>query len=268
VSVTSWWNRWLGRSDVKPISDLPRRLRWGAVTDIGTVRENNEDRYFVHSNGHYFLVADGMGGQSAGEKASEIAADVIPKRLDQLLNFKSDDPEKVAASIDEAIARANADIMALGELDPSLHSMGTTVAMLVAVANRLYAAGIGDSRVYRLRGKELQQLTKDHTLTEMLRESGTITSEEAAHHRFKNVLTRYLGSKEGGTGANTQSFDVYPGDRFVLCSDGVTEGVSNDLLKQILKSESDPQKAAQAIGAAAKEGGSRDNITCVTVFVA
>src|SRR5690606_25885541 len=127
----------------------------------------------------YFLVADGMGGQSAGEKASELATELIPHRLDQSLDFLHDDEETVKRKLDEAIAYANSEIMALSQLEPSYHNMGTTVAFIVVVAGRFFVGGVGDSRVYRLKDKQLEQLTTDHSLTQALLDAGTITAEEA-----------------------------------------------------------------------------------------
>ena len=241
-------------------------VRWGAVSITGDYRENNEDRCLADSAGRFFLVADGMGGQCAGEKASEMAIELISKRLDQLVDFDRDDNQKVVAAVDEAVSHANGEIMALSELDPEYHNMGTTIAMLVKAGERFFAAGIGDSRVYLLRDGRIQKLTKDHSLTDALLEAGTITEEEAERHRYRNVLYRYLGTKEGGAGAKAQPVDVQKGDRFLLCSDGATDGVKDPELASLLGNHADPQQAAVAIVAAAQKAGSRDNITCVTVY--
>ncbi len=241
-------------------------VRWGAVSITGDYRENNEDRCLADSSGRFFLVADGMGGQCAGEKASAMAVELISRKLEQLLDFNRDENGQVTSAIDQAASHANVEIMALSELDPDFHNMGTTIAMLVKAGERFYAAGIGDSRVYLLRGGQIQKLTKDHSLTDALLEAGTITEEEAARHRYRNVLYRYLGTKEGGTGAKAQAVDVQAQDRYLLCSDGATDGLADDDLEKLLAAENDPQQAAAAIVAAASAAGSRDNITCLTVF--
>jgi protein phosphatase len=208
-----------------------------------------------------------MGGQCAGEKASELATQIVPKRLDQLINFKADAPELVRKSIDRAVTEANSEILALSELDPNFHNMGTTIALAVAVCGKLFIGGVGDSRVYLLRGSELKQLTTDHSLTQALVEAGTITAEDALTHRYRNVLYRYLGSKEGGTGVDTKEVEFKVGDRYVICSDGVTDGLKNPGLQQVLAKVPEPQAAAEAIVQAALDGGSRDNVTCVVVHV-
>lgn len=240
-------------------------VRWGTVSITGH-RENNEDRCLADSSGRFFLVADGMGGQCAGEKASAMAVELISRKLEQLIDFTRDDSQKVSAAIDQAVSHANGEIMALSELDADYHNMGTTIAMIVRAGDRFYVAGIGDSRVYLLRNGKIQQLTKDHSLTDALLDAGTITKEEAARHRYRNVLYRYLGTKEGGTGAKAQPVDVQALDRYLLCSDGATDGLSDEDLEKLLSAANDPQEAAAAIVAAADAAGSRDNITCLTVF--
>lgn len=242
-------------------------VRWGAVSITGNFRENNEDRCLADPAGRYFLVADGMGGQCAGEKASAMAIELIPRRLEQLIDFSQDGGSSVVRGIDDAVSLANGEIMAMSELDPDYHNMGTTIAMLVRAGDRFYVAGIGDSRVYLLRDRKLQKLTQDHSLTQALFDAGTITAEEAARHRYRNVLYRYLGTKEGGSGAKAQPLDVQRGDRLILCSDGATDGLTDPELADLLARDSDPQRAAQAVVDGALAAGSRDNITCVAVFV-
>ena len=243
------------------------QVRSGHLSITGNFRENNEDNYCIDKEGRYFIVADGMGGQSAGERASELAVELVPKKLEELLDFDDDPPEKVQKSIDESVGHANSEIMALGEVDPSAHNMGTTIAMIVSIADEFYVGNVGDSRVYQLRDDQFDQLTTDHSLIQALIDAGTITPEEATTHRYKNVLYRYLGAKEGGNGADAQAIQPVPGDRYIICSDGVTDGIDGDDLKNVLKSHDEPQAAAEAIVDAALEGGSRDNITCVVLYI-
>ena len=145
--------------------------------------------------------------------------------------------------------------------------MGTTITFLVQVAGTMFVGGVGDSRVYMLRGNKLQQLTTDHSLTQALIEAGTLTPEEAVHHRYKNVLYRYLGCKEGGAGTNPKQIRPQVGDRFLICSDGVNGGADDATLLKILAAGNDPQVTAEAIVQAATDGGSKDNITGVVIFV-
>ncbi len=242
------------------------QVRWGCLSIKGNFRENNEDSFVVDPRGRYFVVADGMGGQSAGEKASALAVDLMPRRIEQTIDFEKGLPNDVVKRIDDAVAFANGEIMALSSLDIEYNNMGTTLAFMLNVGNKLYVGGVGDSRVYRLRGDKLEQLTIDHSLTQALLQAGTITAEEAKTHRYKNVLYRYLGTKEGGTGTEAKILEAQAGDRFMLCSDGVTDGVKNNLgqLIPLLKMD-DLNAAAAAIIQAAETGGSRDNITCIVV---
>lgn len=243
------------------------KLRWGVVSITGNFRENNEDRVSVDSKGRYFVVCDGMGGQSAGERASGIATEIVPQRLEQALNFQDDPAEKVLSGIDDAVTHANSEIMALAQIDPACNNMGTTIALLVRDGSQLFVAGVGDSRVYRKRAERFEQLTTDHSLSQALFDAGTISKEDVANHRYKHVLVRYLGSKEGGTGTKALPLDMLSGDRFILCSDGVTDGTSDHELVSLLTKYDDPQETATAIVDAAQAGGSKDNITCVVVFV-
>lgn len=242
-------------------------LKWGAVSITGNFRENNEDRCHVDTLARFFLVADGMGGQCAGEKASELAVELISQRLSQSIDFEKDDQGRVSDSLDRAVSHANSEIMALGELDPEYHNMGTTITFLLNVANQLYIGGVGDSRTYLLRDGALQQLTKDHSLTQALVDAGTITADEAANHRYRNVLWRYLGTKEGGAKVDLKMVEPRAGDQYMLCSDGVSDGMSEAEITALMTSQADPQQAAETIVRKAEEGGSRDNITCVVVHI-
>ena len=159
-------------------------IRAGHVSITGNYRENNEDSFVVDKSQRYFIVADGMGGQNAGEKASALAVELIPRQLEQLLSFSEAEKDAVVSAIDKSVEHANSEIMALSEVDPSVRNMGTTVVFLVRSAHKFYVGGVGDSRVYQLRGDKLTQLTKDHSLTQALLEAGTINEEEAKTHRY------------------------------------------------------------------------------------
>ncbi|MEZ6048561.1 MAG: protein phosphatase 2C domain-containing protein [Planctomycetaceae bacterium] len=242
-------------------------IRYGSVSITGNYRENNEDRCLVDDQQRYFLVCDGMGGQAAGEKASELATELVSKKLNQLVSFDSSSRDQIQEAIDKAIGHANIEIMALGEVEPEYHKMGTTIVFLLNAGDRFYMGGVGDSRIYQLHNGELKQLTKDHSLTQALIEAGTIKPEEAATHRFRNVLFRYLGAKEGGDGVELIERTPVEGDRYILCSDGVMDGVDHEQLQKLVAEGDDPQQTAEAIVQAALDGGSRDNITCVTIFM-
>jgi serine/threonine protein phosphatase PrpC len=242
-------------------------IRCGQLTITGNFRKNNEDNLHLDAEQRFFIVADGMGGQNAGEKASQLAVELVPKKLIELIDFLDDVPERVHKSINEAVCHANAEIMALGRVDPELHSMGTTIVLVVSVGDKFYIGNVGDSRSYLLRDGKLTLLTKDHSLTQALVEAGTISPDEARSHRYKNVLYRYLGSKEGAEGAYTSESTPQSGDRYLICTDGVTDGLDDADLKTILAQDADPQVIADALVLAAQKGGSRDNITCIVLQI-
>src|SRR5947209_19274468 len=182
-------------------------LNVGKCTLLGNYRENNEDAIDVKQFPEFTLclVADGMGGQAAGEIASKRATEVVPRELKKNLQKAAtgDDAKKV---IRKAIVQANEEIMAMGALDRDLRNMGTTVVLAVwRKANEIYIAGVGDSRAYLIRGNKIEQLTVDHSLAQALGEAKTISAAEAREHRFRNVLWKYLGSKEVGDGPEVKA---------------------------------------------------------------
>lgn len=241
-------------------------FRIGHISITGNYRDNNEDSCFVDAQRRFAIVADGMGGQNAGERASALAIELIPRQLEKLLNFSDANSGSVNDALEKSIAAANAEIIALTEIEPGLRNMGTTVVMMVRVADRFYFAGVGDSRAYELRGDKLKQLTTDHSLTQALIDAGTISAEEAKTHRYRNVLYKYLGSRDGATGGTAIEVTPTTGDRFLLCSDGLTDGLPDAEIARLMKSSDDPQKLSEILVKAALEGGSRDNITALVVI--
>ncbi len=241
-------------------------FRIGHVSITGNYRENNEDSCFVDDRQRYAIVADGMGGQSAGERASALAIELIPRWLNKLLDFENTDPRAVNDALEQSIAHANSEIIALSELDPGMRNMGTTVVMMARVGDRFFFTGVGDSRAYELRGSKFRQLTIDHSLTQALMDAGTISAEEAKTHRYRNVLYKYLGSRDGATGGTAIEVAPKSGDRFLLCSDGLTDGLDDSEIAELMKSNEDPQTLSEILVDAALEGGSRDNITALVVI--
>ena len=197
---------------------------------LGNYRENNEDAIDVKQFPELTLciVADGMGGQAAGEIASKRATEVVPRELKRDIP-KASNQEDAKKVIRKAIVQANEEIMAMGALDRDLRNMGTTVVIAAwRKSNEVFVAGVGDSRGYLIRSNAIQQLTVDHSLAQALVEAKTISAEEAREHRFRNVLWKYLGSKEVGEGPEVKAVAVQNGDRFVLCTDGLTGVVPDD----------------------------------------
>jgi len=244
-------------------------LNIGKCSLLGNYRKNNEDSLDVKvfPDLTVGIVADGMGGQAAGEIASKRAVEIIPRELRKhlTLNLNTD---AVKALTRKAIVQANEEIMAMGALDKDMKNMGTTVVMaLWRKGGEVYVAGVGDSRCYLVRNKKIQQLTVDHSLAQALVEARTITAAEAKDHRFRNVLWKYLGSKEVGDGPEVALVPIQPMDRFLLCTDGLTGVVPDDQLATEIASATDMQQLAERLGQLALDQGSRDNVSCVAFEV-
>src|SRR5437870_4277690 len=234
-------------------------LNIGKCTLLGNYRENNEDAIDVKQFPELTLsmVADGMGGQAAGEIASKRATEVVPRELKK--NLAPDaDPESAKQIIRKAVVQANEEIIAMGALDRDLKNMGTTVVMAVwrKGSAMIYVTGVGDSRAYLIRGGQIEQLTVDHSLAQALVEAKTISAEEAREHRFRNVLWKYLGSKEVGEGPEVKVIQLQAGDRFLLCTDGLSGVVPDDKLSEFVMQKPDVQQCADGLGQLALDSGS------------
>jgi protein phosphatase len=245
-------------------------LNIGKCTLLGNYRENNEDAIDVKAfpDMTVCLVADGMGGQAAGEVASKRAIEIVPRELKKYISgvVGNDETKNI---IRRAIVQANEEIMAMAALDRELKNMGTTI--VVAVWRKgsalIYIAGMGDSRAYQIRGKKIEQLTVDHSIAQALVEAKTISAAEARSHRYRNVLWKYLGSAEVGEGPEVKGVQLQSGDRFLLCTDGLSGVVSDEQLLNYMKDKADPQECAEGLGQLALDAGSRDNISCVVIDV-
>src|SRR6202035_759003 len=203
---------------------MPLTLNVGKCTLLGNYRENNEDSIEVKQfpDMTVCIVADGMGGQAAGEIASKRAIEVVPRELRKNLP-QAANPDQVKTVIRKAVVQANEEIMAMGALDRDLRNMGTTIVSAIwRKSNEMFIAGVGDSRAYLIRGDQIEQLTIDHSLAQALVENKTISAAEAREHRFRNVLWKYLGTREVGEGPEVKVVPLQPGDKFVLCSDGMS----------------------------------------------
>jgi len=239
-----------------------------AKTDLGRVRENNEDKFefFISedmstlaSRGLVFLVCDGMGGHAAGQIASELACKTF---IDVYLHHPSTEPQTAMIS---GVTAANRFVVDVGRAIPSRKGMGTTLSGLILIQDTAYAVQVGDSRIYRLRDGQLDMLTHDHTWVEEAIRAGMIRPEEAETHPYKHVLTRAIGS-DGEVKPDVFSFDLLAGDLFLLCSDGLINHVDDASIAEILKSKA-PAEAAWTLVAQALLGGGSDNTTVLLVRV-
>jgi len=224
-------------------------------TDIGKVRRQNEDAAFYDEKSAVFAVADGMGGHLAGEVASGMAIDAVREMA--LTHPRADtivlrDTLKAA---DESIARH-------AKAHPECAGMGTTLSVLWRSGKYVYIAHVGDSRIYRMRGGLLEQITQDHSLVEELVRAGLITREQAKTHPRRNVITRALGT-QGDNTPDLLAADVLPGDLWLLCSDGLTGMVSDEEITQILSTHQNLDAAADCLIESALAAGGKDNVTLV-----
>jgi PPM family protein phosphatase len=226
-------------------------VRSGARTDVGLVREGNEDSYLIDDP--LFVVADGMGGHLAGDVASSTAIEVIS---DEARSASPEDPESLAT----LVQHANAAIYGKSQGDSALHGMGTTCTLVVVGDHIAQFAHVGDSRAYLLRGGELSQLTEDHTLVNRMVREGRLSAEEADHHPQRNIVTRALGVDAHVT-VDTAGVQVHEGDRLLLCSDGLTSMVDGSTIRETLAGEDDPQQAADRLVDLAIQAGGEDNVT-------
>jgi protein phosphatase len=244
-------------------------LNIGKCTLLGNYRENNEDSIEVKQipEMSVCIVADGMGGQAAGEIASKRAIDVVPRELKKNLPPSASEDE-CKTIIRKAVVQANEEIIQMGSLDRDLRNMGTTIVLaLWRKGKELFIAGVGDSRAYLIRDGQIEQLTVDHSLAQALVENKTISAAEARDHRFRNVLWKYLGSKEVGEGPEVKAVPLQAGDRFVLCSDGMSGPVSDPQILSFVQEHPNPQECADGLGQLALDQGSRDNVSVIVIEV-
>lgn len=235
------------------------QLRAGGATHAGQVRTGNEDAQLVADADGLWAVADGMGGHRGGEVASRLAV--------QALREAYVAGEQSEGGLAEAAAAANAAVVAAGEEDPDLRGMGTTLVAVARTADDEIAyVNVGDSRIYLLRDGELQRLTIDHSLVEELVQEGALTPEEARTHPRRNVVTRAIGMGPV-VPVDAATIVPYTGDRFLLCSDGLTSEVEEDRIAATLRRIADPGEAANELVRLANEAGGRDNVTVVVVDV-
>ncbi|HYB90665.1 MAG TPA: Stp1/IreP family PP2C-type Ser/Thr phosphatase [Candidatus Binataceae bacterium] len=251
------------------------RVRAAVLTDVGMVRELNEDSAMAveytrdslvdPAHNYLYVVADGMGGAEAGETASAIAVSAVRRYVESGLgSADAADPCKLMIA---ALEQANLKILEYQAAHPESRGMGSTGVAALIVPPQAAVAWVGDSRAYVLANGALTQVTRDHSLVQRLVEIGQITAEEARHHEHKNVITRSLGARrDASAGAEAVAFRLKRGDRMLLCSDGLMAHVDDREIGEILRRHSDPYEAARELVCAANAGGGTDNVSVIVVF--
>jgi serine/threonine protein phosphatase PrpC len=277
-----------------PTADRPSRplsVKSFGVTDCGKVRKSNEDQFLIaelskamrvrqtslaepklqvgDERAHLFLVADGMGGHQAGERASAMAVAAIEHfTLNTFRWFFAADgagAQKVLTQFQTALQQADASIAEEATQHPELKGMGTTVTMAFQLGAQLCLVHVGDSRAYAFRDGALHQLTQDHTMVGDLVRRGGLTPGQVATHPFRHVITNVVGGPNVGVKVEARAFEMLAGDRLLLCSDCLTEMVTDDAIAAVLATEQDPEAAAKALLAQALDAGGRDNVTVLIV---
>jgi protein phosphatase len=247
------------------------RYRSAARTDVGMKREHNEDSFLVNEDLGLFVVCDGMGGHAGGETASRLAVQTIEKELISA-KLRTDDPFSVqvplaesplAGALREAVEGACAAVFRSSRANPELAGMGTTCITLLVHGDHALLGHVGDSRAYLVRDGEVFQLSEDHSLVNEQVRAGLLTEEEARHSRLKNIITRSVGFEEDVL-VDVLGVETRAGDRFLLCSDGLSNLVETDEIRDALAQDDLAQVPELLIQLANSRGGD-DNITVVLV---
>ena len=240
---------------------MDARVLTAAASHVGRIRASNQDSGYAGT--HLFMVADGMGGHAGGDVASSLATQAVTAVADERF-------ESITVAQDalvEAVKNSAQELSDAVRSHPDLQGMGTTVSALIRFDDKVVIAHIGDSRIYLFRKKKLEQITTDHTFVQKLVETGRITAEEATVHPRRNVLMRVLGDFDTNPDIDTVVLETEPGDRWILCSDGLCGYVSDDAVAQILRETPDAAEASNRLVEAALDRGAPDNVTVVIAGV-
>lgn len=248
------------------------RIDFGARTDVGCVRELNEDNLRLVAELNLFILSDGIGGAAHGEVASELAVTTIEEHCrkaasDPSLPYEGDfrpDLTERTNRLASALRLANRAIFEAASANPDMRGMGATIVAIWLDGDRVSLAHVGDSRVYRLRQNTMEQLTRDHSLVAEQVRLGILTPEQAEHSEYQTMLIRALGA------ADTVEVDadeqvMLDGDAYLLCSDGLSRMISDDKIAEAILSTKKAQKAADRLVELAKEAGGLDNVTAILV---
>lgn len=268
---------------------LPLAVTSFGQTDIGRVRPTNEDHFLIaemtkamrvrqssrpqpktqfgEERGYLFLVADGMGGHQAGERASALALDTVEEFMLNTFKwfFHLQGPEERNAlgEFQAALRQADVRVYEKAMQRPEFYGMGTTLTMAYALNTDLFVVHVGDSRCYLVRGGEMYRLTHDHTLVGEMVRTGHLSPEDASHHQLRHVVTNAVGGHKLGIQVEAQKVALEPSDLMLLCSDGLTEMVPEERILAAVREEADLQQTCVRLIGEANEKGGKDNITIV-----
>ena len=254
--------------------NLSQSLQSASLTDPGRVRDHNEDCIESRPEIGLYVLADGMGGYNAGEVASGMATSLIADGVQEEWNLREIDKldreeakKRAQTTLAEHIARANAAIFNTSQNNPECAGMGTTLVVCLFYDDFLAVAHIGDSRLYRLRGEVMEQVTRDHSLLQEQLDSGLITPEEAKLSQNKNLVTRALGI-DPSVETELHVYETQPDDTYLLCSDGLSDMVDDEEIRlTLITLKTNPSLTVQQLVQAANDNGGRDNISAMLIRV-
>ena len=238
-------------------------------TDIGLIRPKNEDSVYVSNEpvgklSNLYIVADGMGGHKAGQVASSTAIEAF---IDYLLKYQPDSTEEPLDMLIGAINMANDAVYRLGQSYEEYRDMGTTIVAATVCGDSMYAAHVGDSRLYKISGGRIEQITNDHSLVAEMVKSGQITEEEARVHPQRNCITRAVGT-DSSVISDGHIVKVKPGDVYVMCSDGLNSMLDDKKILTIAEDRNfSPEERVRLLIAAAKDEGGMDNISAIVIDI-
>ncbi len=250
------------------VRSMPFTLMAYGLSDKGLVRKNNEDIWGSLQDHKLWIIADGMGGHQAGEVASREATLFLISYFKEYFGKTSHYPtlEELEEKIRTAIEEANKFVFKLSQSHELLQGMGTTLCCLCFLDDSVICAHVGDSRIYRLRNKKLHQVTRDHSLMRELIDQGRMTEKQAENFIYKNIITRAIGTEPEVEVALT-TFQVTPGDLFILCTDGLSDLLTKDQIEEVLNKPFTIEERVRYLISDAKSMGGNDNITVVAVEV-
>jgi PPM family protein phosphatase len=239
------------------------RIEMAALTNKGRVRENNEDSLYADVRDRVAIVCDGMGGHAGGHVASELAVQVMSHALRQVKPADWNEEDDIVEAMKQAVFGANDHILSRARIDPDLFDMGTTVVACAFMADRVITANVGDSRIYRIVGQAIEQVSNDHSLVAERVRAGLLDPESPEATLLANIITRALGMDQVTVDITIE--DLHPGDIYLLCTDGLCDMLSDeDMLEIVLEARSLDEAAVHLIDQANKRGG-LDNITVALI---
>ncbi len=235
------------------------RLEMAALTNKGRIRENNEDSLYADVRDRVSIVCDGMGGHAGGHVASELAVQVMSHALGQLKPSDWSNEDTIVEAMKHAVFGANDHILSRARIDPELYDMGTTVVACAYMQDRVITANVGDSRIYRIVGDAIEQVSNDHSLVAERVRAGLLDPASPEAAMLANIITRALGMDQVTVDITIE--DLHPGDIYLLCSDGLCDMLSDEDMLRVVSDSTNLDAAAMALVDLANERGGIDNIT-------